>query len=162
MKFRAATLVFATTLTMSLSAWAQEAVVDVTLNPMGDFKAKTTAVKGQAVKKGDEFTATNIVVNLKSLKTGVDVRDKHTQKHLQTDKFPDAVLLSASGKGGKGKGRIKIKGIEKDIEGTYKVEGNLLKAKFNLNIADFGIKDINYMGVGVEDTVTLNVSVPIK
>jgi polyisoprenoid-binding protein YceI len=158
MKFLVATLVFA----FSLSSFAQEVVVDVTLNPMGDFKAKTAAVKGEATKKGDEFTASNIVVNLKTLKTGVEGRDKHTQKYLETEKFPEAVLLTASGKGGKGKGRIKIRGIEKDIEGTYKVEGKLLKAKFDLKIADFGIKDINYMGVGVEDTVTLNVSVPVK
>lgn len=158
MKFLVTTLVFA----FSLNAFAQEVVVDVTLNPMGDFKAKTAAVKGEAIKKGDEFTATNIVVNLKSLKTGVEGRDKHTQKYLETEKFPEAVLLSASGKGGKGKGRIKIRGIEKDITGTYKVEGKSLKAKFDLNLADFGIKDINYMGVGVEDTVTLNVSVPVK
>ena len=158
MKFLVATLVFA----FSLNSLAQEAMVDVTLNPMGDFKAKTTAVKGEVIKKGDEYTASNIVVNLKALTTGVELRDKHTQKHLGTDKFPEAVLLSATGKDGKGKGRIKIRGIEKDISGTYKVEGKLLKAKFDLNIADFGIKDINYMGVGVEDTVTLYVSVPIK
>ncbi len=158
MKFLAAAVVFA----FSLNSFAQEAMVDVTLNPMGDFKAKTTQVKGEAKKNGDEYTASNIVVNLKGLTTGVELRDKHTQKHLGTDKFPEAVLLSASGKGGKGKGRIKIRGIEKDIQGTYKIEGKLLKAKFDLNIADFGIKDINYMGVGVEDVVTLNVSVPVK
>lgn len=158
MKFLVTTLVFA----FSLNSFAQEVVVDVTLNPMGDFKAKTAAVKGEAIKKGDEFTASNIVVNLKSLKTGIEGRDKHTQKYLETEKFPEAVLLSASGKGGKGKGRIKIRGIEKDIVGTYKVEGKQLKAKFDLKLADFGIKDINYMGVGVEDTVVLNVSVPVK
>ena len=158
MKFLVTTLVFA----FSLNSFAQEVVVDVTLNPMGDFKAKTAAVKGEAIKKGDEFTASNIVVNLKSLKTGIEGRDKHTQKYLETEKFPEAVLLSASGKGGKGKGRIKIRGIEKDIVGTYKVEGKQLKAKFDLNLADFGIKDINYMSVGVEDTVVLNVSVPVK
>lgn len=158
MKFLAATLVFA----FSLNSLAQEVVVDVTLNPMGDFKAKTAAVKGEAIKKGDEFTASNITVNLKTLKTGIEGRDKHTQKYLETEKFPEAVLLSASGKGGKGKGRIKIRGVEKDIVGTYKVEGKQLKAKFDLKLADFGIKDINYMSVGVEDTVVLNVSVPVK
>lgn len=149
-------------LSVSTSALAQEVVVGVALSPMGDFKAKTTAIKGEAIKKGDEFTASNVIVNLKGLKTGVELRDKHTQKYLSTDKFPDAILVSASGKGGKGQGKIKIRGIEKEVTGTYKIEGKLLKANFNLNIGDFGIKDINYMGVGVEDTVTLNVSLPIK
>jgi polyisoprenoid-binding protein YceI len=92
----------------------------------------------------------------------VELRDKHTQKHLQTDKFPEAVLVSATGKGGKGTGTIKIKGIEKPISGTYKIEGQVLKAQFKLALTDFDIKDINYMGVGVEDEVKLDVSVPVK
>lgn len=159
MKLFAASLIL--TLGVS-SAFAQSVVVDVTLNPMGDFKAKTTQVKGEAIVKGDEVSAQNIVVNLTSLKTGVELRDKHTQKHLETSKFPEAVLVSATGKGGKGTGKLKIRGIEKEVAGTYKVEGKLLKADFTVKISDFGIKDINYMGVGVEDTVTLHVAVPVK
>lgn len=141
---------------------ASEATVSIVLNPMGSFKGKTSEVKGFAVKKGDEVSAENIVVNLKSLKTGIELRDKHTQKHLQTDKFPDAVLVSATGKNNIGKGKIKIKGIEKEIKGTYKIIGNSLQAEFKLKLEDFEIKDINYMGVGVEDDVTLAVNIPIK
>ncbi|MGZ3770136.1 MAG: YceI family protein [Bdellovibrio sp.] len=146
----------------SLSAFGQSVTVDVVLNPMGDFKAKTADVKGEATVKGDEVTAKNIVVNLKSLKTGLELRDKHTQKYLDTKTYPEAVLVSATGKGGKGKGKIKIRGVEKDVDGTYNVEGKTLKADFKLSIADFGIKDINYMGVGVEEQVTIHVAVPIK
>lgn len=159
MKFVAALIV---TMGISTAAMAQSVVLDVVLNPMGDFKGKTSDVKGQAVVNGDEVSAENIVVNLKTLKTGVELRDKHTQKHLETEKFPEAVLLSAKGKGGKGTGKIKIRGIEKDISGVYKVEGKALKAKFKLKLSDFGIEDINYMGVGVEDEVTLAVTVPVK
>lgn len=157
--------IFAASLILTLgvsSAFAQSVVVDVTLNPMGDFKAKTTQVKGEAIVKGDQVSAQNIVVNLASLKTGVELRDKHTQKHLETSKFPEAVLVSATGKGGKGTGKIRIRGIEKEVAGTYKVEGKILKADFPVKISDFGIGDINYMGVGVEDTVTLHVTVPVK
>lgn len=159
MRFFAALLL---SMSFSYTALAQSVVVDVVLNPMGDFKAKTSDVKGEAVVNGDTVSASNIVVNLKNLKTGVELRDKHTQKHLGTDKFPEAVLVSATGKGGKGTGKIKIRGIEKDIAGVYKVDGKTLKAKFKLTLSDFGIEDINYMGVGVEDEVTLNVSVPVK
>lgn len=144
------------------TAFASEAVVDVTLNPMGSFKGKTSDVKGVVIKKGDAFEAQNIVVNLKSLKTGVELRDKHTQKYLKTEQFPEAVLISATGKGGKGTGKIKIKGVEKDIAGTYKVEGSNIKAEFPLTLSDFDISDINYMGVGVEDEVKLVVVLPIK
>ncbi|WP_374000207.1 YceI family protein [Bdellovibrio bacteriovorus] len=159
MKFLTALIVM---MGISTAAMAQSVVVDVVLNPMGDFKGKTSDLKGEAIVKGDEVSAQNIVVNLKNLKTGVEVRDKHTQKYLETSKFPEAVLVSATGKGGKGTGKIKIRGVEKDIAGTYKVEGKVLKAVFKLKLSDFGISDINYMGVGVEDEITLNVNVPVK
>ena len=161
MKAMAAGL-FTLTVAFSFSAGAQSAAVDVVLNPMGDFKAKTSDVKGFATVKGDEVSAENIVVNLKTLKTGVELRDKHTLKHLEVTKFPEAVLLNAKGKGGKGTGKIKIRGVEKDISGTYSVNGKVLNAQFKLNLPDFDLKDINYMGVGVEDEITLHVAVPIK
>lgn len=146
----------------SLTSLAQSVVVDVVLNPMGDFKAKTSDVKGEAVVNGDQVSAENIVVDLKNLKTGVELRDKHTLKHLDVKTYPQALLISATGKGGKGTGKIKIRGVEKDIAGVYKVDGKVLKAKFKLKLSDFGIKDINYMGVGVEDEITLQVSIPVK
>jgi polyisoprenoid-binding protein YceI len=101
-------------------------------------------------------------VNLKNLKTGLELRDKHTQKYLETATYPEAILVSASGKAGQGSGKLKIRGIEKDVAGTFKIEGKMLKADFKVNIADYGIKDINYMGVGVEDIVVIHVTVPVK
>lgn len=150
------------TLAFTKIALAQSASVEVILNPMGDFKGTTAVVKGFATQKGDEVVAENIIVNLKALKTGLALRDKHTQKYLETSKYPEAVLLSARGKGGKGVGKIKIRGIEKDISGTYKITGKKLQAKFKLNLSEFGIKDISYTGVGVEDEVTVTVVVPVK
>jgi polyisoprenoid-binding protein YceI len=143
-------------------ALGASAVVDVGLTPAGSFKAKTADVKGNATMKGNEVQAQNIVVNLKSLKTGVELRDKHTLKHLEVDKFPTAILVLAKGKDGKGTGKIRIRGVEKTIEGTYKISGNDLEAEFKLNLPDFKIVGIKYMGIGVEDQVTLHVVVPIK
>lgn len=154
--------VFSFFLFVSLVVNAQQASVDVTLNPAGSFKGKTSDVKGFATKKGDEVTATNIVVDLRNLKTGVTLRDKHTKKYLETDKHPQAVLVSATGKGGKGTGIIKIKGVEKNIAGTYKISGNVLNATFPLTLSDFGITGIKYMGIGVEDQVKVQISVPVK
>ncbi len=145
----------------SLGVRAAEVSVDVVLNPMGNFKIKTQEVIGQAEKSGVEFSAKNIRVNLKSLTSGIELRDKHIQKHLETSKFPEAELLVASGKNGKGVGKIKIRGVEKDIEGVFKAEGSKLMAKFHLKLSDFGISDISYMGVGVEDEITILVSVPV-
>ncbi len=143
-------------------ALGASASVDVNLTPAGSFKGKTADVNGFATMKGDEVIAQNIVVNLQSLKTGVELRDKHTLKHLEVTKYPQAVLLMGKGRGGKGVGKIRIRGIEKPIEGTYKVNGSELTAEFKLSLKDFNITGIKYMGIGVEDQVALQVSVPVK
>lgn len=144
------------------SVFAQEAEVAVVLKPAGNFKAKTAEVKGAAFKNGDTYQAENIVVELSNLQTGIELRDKHTKKHLEVEKYPQAVLLKATGKGGKGEGVIKIRDIEQKISGTYEAEGNFLIAHFPLKLSDFKITGIKYMGVGVDDTVQLTVKVPVQ
>ncbi len=153
-------ITFITALLFSFNLWAQ-VTVDVVLNPMGNFKAKTESISGNAIVTGTDVSAQNIKVDLRTLKTGIELRDKHTQKHLRTDKHPEAILSIAKGKNGKGIGRIKINGEEKEIKGTYKIVGKNLQADFSLNLPDFKITDINYMGVGVEDEVKIQVVIPI-
>ena len=137
--------------------------VDVRLSPAGTFKATTDEVKGVAVREGEGVRAENIVVNLKNLRTGIELRDKHTkEKYLETEKFPEAVLIKANGKNGKGKGLLRIRGIEKEIEGVYAVSGGHLSADFPVKLSDYGISGVKYMGVGVDDTIKLHVVVPVK
>lgn len=147
---------------ISTASHAQMAIVDVSLRPAGSFKVKTSEVKGFAEKKADHFEAHNIVVNLKGIQTGVSLRDEHTKKHLEVEKFPEAVLVSATGKDGKGEGVIRIRGIDHKIQGSYKLEGNNLTAQFPLKLSDYKIEGIKYMGVGVSDEVTLLVTLPVK
>lgn len=146
----------------SLSALAQSATVDVTLRPAGSFKGTTNEITGFATQKGDTVEAKDIKVSLKNLKTGIKLRDEHTGKYLEVDKHPEAVLVSATGKGGKGEGTIRIKGIEKKISGTYKIEGSNLIAQFPIKFSDFKITGVKYMGVGVDDDGVVNVTVPVK
>ena len=146
----------------SVSTFAQQAVVDIKLRPAGSFKAKTGEVSGFATMKGNEVTASNIVVKLGHIETGIGVRDEHTRKHLEVEKFPEAVLVSAKGTDGKGEGTIKIRGVEKKVTGTYKIEGANLVAEFAINLPDFNITGIKYMGVGVADEAKITVTVPVK
>jgi nitrogen regulatory protein PII len=147
---------------ISLSAIAQQATVSVSLRPAGSFKATTSDVKGTATQKGDTVEAQNIIVNLKGLKTGITLRDEHTRKHLEVEKYPEAVLVSASGKGGKGEGLVKIRGVEKKVSGTYKIVGTNLVATFPIKFSEFNITGVKYMGIGVADDGTVDVTVPIK
>lgn len=149
---------------VSSAAWGAAGVVaDVSLTPAGDFKAKMDDVKGECVVNGDTVTATNVVVNLNSLKTGLPLRDKHgKEKYLEVEKYPTSIGINATGKGGKGKAKIQLRGVEKEVEGTYKIEDGELKADFPIKLSDFKISGIKYMGVGVDDDVKVHVTLPVK
>lgn len=143
----------------SLAAGVQ---FDVTLTPAGDFTGKIQKVEGFATKSGTKVTATQIKVPLADLKTGVGLRDTHTKKHLEITKFPYAILHSAQGENGKGTATIEVKGIKKEVRGTYQIQGPELHAEFKVKISDFGIEDISYKGIGVDDEVLVKVAVPLK
>ncbi len=155
-------LTVALTLLVSPLAGASDVVVDVKLSPAGSFQMKTSEVSGQAFQKGDTITAENIVVKLANIKTGIALRDDHTKnKYLEVQKFPEATLVKAIGKGGQGKAKVRIRGIEKEVSGQYVTEGGMLKAKFPLKVSEFGITGVKYMGVGVKDEVMVNIEVPV-
>jgi polyisoprenoid-binding protein YceI len=148
--------------TLSLRVWSQEAFADIRLKPANSFKVKSTDVKGFATQKGDIVEAKNIIVGLKNIDTGIGLRDKHTKNYLEVEKYPEAVLVSAKGQGGKGEGIARIHGVEKPISGTYKINGDKLTAEFPIKLSDFGIKEIKYMVVSVVDDAKITVTVPIK
>ncbi len=155
-------LIFCSCMILSSGVFGAEAAFDIHLIPAGDFTGKTSDVKGFATVVGSKVKAENIQVSLKNLKTGIELRDNHTRKHLEADKFPEAILVKGEGENGTGFGILKIKGIEKKVTGTYKMIGNELAAQFKIKLSDFKITGIKYMGVGVDDDVTLNVKLPTK
>lgn len=144
-------------------SFAKEAVVDIKTTILKGFTAKTKDIKGEARLEGAKVKAENVVVSLKNLDTGMSLRNDHMKnKFLDVNKYPDAILVKGEGENGKGTGRIKIRGIEKDFAGIYKVAGSEVEAEFELLLSDFGISGINYKGVGVEDKIKLKVSIPLK
>lgn len=151
----------AVTLTQNLFAEDVGVAASVALSPAGSFVGRTADVKGSATVTNGTVSAKDIKINLTTIKTGIDLRDKHTQKHMETDKFPEAILVSATGKDGKGQAKINFHGVEKDVQGTYTLAGDKLTANFPIKLKDFGITGIKYMGVGVKDEVKIQVTVPV-
>lgn len=143
-------------------AVAENIEFTIQLSPAGKFVAKTNDILGFATKKGSAYIAENIVVDLKNLKTGIQLRDQHTLEKLEAKKFPQVKLIKAEGKDGKGSGTIEIRGIQKPIEGTFEVNNNKLTAEFELKMSDFDIKGVKYMGVGAKDTVKVKAIIPVK
>ena len=150
-------------LLLPLSVWAQGKVrIMVELNPAGSFVAESSAVKGAATRTGNVLIAQNITLDLSSLKTGVSLRDQHMKdKYFEVRQFPQAVLIQGTAKDGKFSGDLTIHGVSKKIEGSSSIDGSLVKTKFKCALSDFGIKPASYMGVGVEDEVEVEATLPI-
>ncbi|MGE0631320.1 MAG: YceI family protein [Pseudobdellovibrionaceae bacterium] len=150
---------------ISFSAWAENprVLLAFKLSPAGSFQAESTAIKGSATKVGDKITAKGITLQLDSLKTGMELRDDHMKnKYLEVKKYPTAELITAEGSGGKGKATLKIRDVQKQVEGTYELlAGGLLKANFTFNLKDFNVTGVKHLGVGVKDEVAATVIVSV-
>jgi len=157
-------LLFSVLTIVASSAFAESAglQVDVALSPAGSFKARTAAVTGSAYKTADGVAAENVTINMRELTTGISLRDKHMKDHLKVKDFPQARLIKATGSNGKGEAVLQIKGKKHTVQGTYKIQGQLLHAEFKLNLPSLDISGIKYMGAGVKDDVLVKVDLPLK
>jgi polyisoprenoid-binding protein YceI len=152
----------------SISSFARAQTPGVEINfklsPVGSFSATCTEIQGSAKKEGAKIMAANIIVPLGKLSTGIGLRDTHMkEKYLEVQKFPNAELITGEGTDGKGKAKLKIHGVEKEVEGTYKVlSDKMVQAEFQIKLTDFNITGVRHLGVGVKDDVKVTVIAPIS
>jgi hypothetical protein len=142
----------------------------------GSFEARTAAIRGtltlapSAVVFGGDLS-----VALGTLDTGIDLRNEHLRrKYLEVDRGPgfDQAVLSEISLGGadprgvQGKtrftGTLLLHGTKRPVAGeaTVRRDGNAVRveASFPVTVSDFGIEKPQYLGVGVSNQVTVNVS----
>lgn len=143
----------------SFLSFAGEVKLDVQLSPAGSFETKG-AVAGQLTKSKGKLVGT-FKVPVKSLKTGIELRDSHLQKRLMPEKHPN-ILGKVQISGSTLKGIIKAKGITQKFSGKCETGATSATCEFKLSLKSFKIEDISYMGVGVVDELGVEVTVPIK
>jgi polyisoprenoid-binding protein YceI len=124
----------------------------------------------------DDGTTILITVPLGNVTTGIGIRDEHTKKALETDKFPTVTLKVArsaikfpaagSESSGDAKGSMTLHGQAKDVTFHYtaKLDGDTftVKGTTRVNVDDFGIKRPSYLGVTVKPDVDINTSFQAK
>lgn len=143
---------------MALTGWGNQLEIQVTLEPAGSFSAKSRQVNVEQSLQltGTGFKVGRISVPIQSLETGLSLRDRHMRdNYFEATKYPQAVLTEAEGKDGTFKGRLQVHGVQKEVQGTYSIQSERLEATFKCRLSDFRIKQASYMGVGVEDEVTV-------
>jgi polyisoprenoid-binding protein YceI len=148
----------------SLTAFASNKLtLNVELSPAGSFQAITDKVKGDILKQKDgTITAEKLSVNIKSMKTGIDLRNEHFWKHLNAEDHPKVTLYDFKGKDGKASGKLEVAGTKRPIEITYSEQGGSINAKFKVNSSAYKLPKAQYLGVGVEDVVQGEVTLPFK
>ncbi|EQC50400.1 YceI family protein [Bacteriovorax sp. DB6_IX] len=145
-----------------MAAPKKGAIVQVNLNPAGSFQIKAK-IKGSLSKKGSMLTAKKLTASVKSFKTGMDLRDEHTKKKLNYKKFPKILVTDVKAKAGNGVAKITIMNKAQVVKFKYKdIDSKYATAKFQLSLKKFGISGINYMGVGVEDIITVTATLKKK
>ncbi|MES2963893.1 MAG: YceI family protein, partial [Bdellovibrionota bacterium] len=104
-----------------------------------------------------------IEIPLDTLDTGIALRNEHMKtKHLETAKYPNAIVTDAKGKDGKGTANLEVHGVKKAISGTYKIDGKDLVVSFPVNVSDYQVGKIRYMGVGVKEEALVEARIPMK
>ena len=143
----------------------------------GTFEAKTAGLTGAFTPGGSpaETGKGRFVVDLKTLETGITLRDSHLRStYLEVEKgeeYSKAVLsdiritgAEAAGLNGKGKfsGTLRLHGVERPVGGSVEIrrmaQTTRVRASFPVSITQFGIPTPRYLGVGVRDEVTVQVT----
>jgi polyisoprenoid-binding protein YceI len=147
----------------------------------GSFEAKTAALSGSVIAgaNGSRTLDGSLAVDLRTLDTGIGLRNEHLrEKYLEVNKatgFETATLsaieltgLSPIAPEGKGSftGLLTVHGVTKTVAGAVDVRraGDSLrvKASFRLDVPDYGIAPPRYLGIGVTDTVQVEVAFDVS
>ena len=118
----------------------------------------------------DDGTTITITVPLANLDTGIALRNEHTKKALETDKFPNVTLAVArsalkfpddgASSSGDAKGSMTLHGQTKNVTFHYaaKRAGNTysVTGSTTVNVDDFGVNRPSYLGVTVKPDVGIN------
>jgi len=143
----------------------------------GSFDATTSALTGMlttSTARPSGFDG-SLAVDLRTIDTGIALRNDHLkEKYLEIDKgagYEQAVLsdvvlqgLNADAPTGKGSftGSLMLHGVKKTVTGPAEIRqagtGWRVRASFPVNLPDYNIDKPRYLGVGVKDTVQVDVT----
>ncbi len=143
----------------------------------GSFEATTAAVSGTLALAGlhPVVLSGELVVDLKTLDSGIALRNDHLRnEYLEVGKgegferatLADIHLGDVDPDGFQGRtsfsGTFRVHGAERPVTGQAQIhrEGSevLVEATFPVTLPDYGIPKPRYLGVGVRDTVRVQVS----
>ncbi|MCU0690961.1 MAG: YceI family protein [Polyangiaceae bacterium] len=169
---------FLVTALFAITAWAAPAkhgpsAVAFSATATGGLKIRGTT--SELAVNGDN-SQIRITVPLAGLDTGIGLRNKHMRKYLETEKYPNAVLVveksalkipSDGGESsGSASGTLTLHGQTMPI--TFKYNSKRGGDRYNvagaasIDIRSFGIAVPNYLGISVRPNVDIDAKFGIK
>jgi len=149
-------------LLISSLVWAGSVKLLFELSPTGTFAAESAALEGKVVTDGKTYQAVDVWLPLESLSTGLELRDEHMKnKYFEVKQYPKALLKTVSGGDGKFEGTLEVHGTAVPVSGSFERDGKEVVADFETSVAAYKIKKAKYLGVGVDDTVKVQVRLPL-
>ncbi len=140
----------------------------------GGFKMEG---KTKQVAVADDNTTVTVTVTLTDIATGITLRDNHTKKYLEVEKFPTTTLAvkkaalkipeAAGPLEGSATGAYTLHGVTKDLPFTYKgacaADGTCtVEGSMNINMKEFGVNVPSYLGITVKPDVVVTSSFTVK
>lgn len=169
---------------MAPTTWRVEQGAVRVICPMtigGSFEARTTALSGSvtAGSSGSRTFDGTLSVNLRTLDTGIDLRNEHLREnYLEVGKGPgfDSATLSEidldqfnpDAPEGKGSftGLLTLHGVTRSVTGAVDVRpvgaGLRVKATFPVDVTAYSIRKPRYLGIGVKDIVEVEVTFTVS
>jgi len=140
-------------------------------NLSGDI-SRSAAVSTLAAVDGASLALTGAIqVDLATLETGIELRDRHMKDvYLEISRgagFATARLEAISIDGAEGRtpfhGTLSLHGEQRPVSGVADLQGQRdggvrVRARFPISLAAFGIQPPRYLGAGVQDQVEVQVT----
>lgn len=151
-----------------------EVTVVCPLTVGGGFEAKTQAINGEVAVAAAQPGAIkgSLVVDLRTLKTGIAMRDRHMRdNYLEASKpeFEKAVIEDIQIEKLDGKttfnGTLVLHGERRPVTGSATLErrdgGYTVQAEFPVKVSEYNIAKPTYLGVGVQDEIKIKVALTV-
>jgi polyisoprenoid-binding protein YceI len=126
-----------------------------------EFTGTGCVVEGSPKVEGGKVSG-EFSVDLSKLDTGMGLRNDHMRdNYLEVKKFPKATLKldPMPEAGGSFAGKLTLHGVEKPVSGTAKKEGAGWAFKFDVNTKDFGMKQADYKGIVIGESISISGSI---
>lgn len=162
---------------LAAGTWTRASDAKITFSARGTAGFKLAGTTDQ-LSVADDGANLTFTVPLKTVKTGIDLRDRHmNDKYLETQKFPDATLVlpraglkvpSRDGETTQGEvtGKLTVHGVTRDQAVRYtaqRVDGaQRVSASFRMNFRDHGVNVPSYLGVTVKPDVEVQAAFSLQ